>query len=310
MKLNQLDGVLAFVTVAQKRGFTAAAAQLEVTPSAVSQAVKQLEDRLGVRLFNRSTRSVSLTEAGTCFYGRVAPALGELTEAAQVLDVYRAGPTGLLRINAPNVVWEIFLRRVVAGFLAEQPGMRVEVQLEDGFVDIIEQGFDAGIRLGESVQRDMVAAVLTRSEQSCVVASPDYVKRRGVPATIESLSEHACVRFRFRGSGSVYRWELMREGQIVEVEVDGPLTLSDSRSLREAALDGIGIVYTFQRLVADDLAAGRLVPVLADHWIRFGGFSLYYPNRAQMPAKLRMFIDYCKAALRELEATTPKALPL
>jgi len=297
MKLNQLDGVLAFVTVAQKRGFTAAAAQLEVTPSAVSQAIKQLEDRLGVRLFNRSTRSVSLTEAGSCFFARVAPALGELSEAAQVLDAYRAGPTGLLRINAPNVVWEVFLRRVVAGFLAEQPGMRVEVQLEDGFVDIVEQGFDAGIRLGESVQRDMVAAVLTRSEQSCIVASPAYVKRMGLPATIESLREHACIRFRFRGSGSVYRWELLRDAQIVEVEVDGPLTLSDSRSMREAALDGVALAYTFRRLVADDLAAGRLVPVLPKHWPSFGGYCLYYPNRAQMPAKLRAFIDYCQAAL-------------
>lgn len=297
MKLNQLDGILAFVCVAQKRSFTAAAAQLEVTASAVSQAVSQLEQRLGVRLFHRSTRSVSLTEAGQGFFARVAPAVAELGEAAASLDDYRAGPTGLLRLNASHVVWEMFLRRVVADFLVAYPGMRVEVQLEDGFVDIVEGGFDAGIRLGESVQRDMVAAVLTRSERVALVASPVYLARRGTPASIEALREHACIRFRFRGSGGIYRWELMRAGQLVEVEVDGPLTLSDSRSMREAALDGIGIANTFERFVADDLAQGRLLPVLQPHWPSFGGFCLYYPSRAQMPAKLRAFVDYCTRAL-------------
>jgi DNA-binding transcriptional LysR family regulator len=298
MKLTQLDGMLAFATVAQTRSFTAAAAALEVTPPAVSQAVKQLEDRIGVRLFHRTTRSVSLTEAGERFHARVGPALTELTEAAAELDSYREGPTGLLRINVPKIVWHMLLRPLVSGFLAANPGIRLEVRLDDGFVDIVAAGFDAGIRLGDSVQRDMVASVLTQSEGVCMVASPEYVSRCGTPKNIEALREHACIRFRFPGSGAIYRWELMREKRLIEVEVDGVFTTSDSVSMAEAARDGVGIAYVFERQVADDLANGRLLPVLQQCWHAYPGFRLYYPSRKQMPAKLRAFIDYCRSHIQ------------
>ena len=293
MKLSQLDGMLAFVTVAQTRSFTAAAAALDVTPPAVSQAVKQLEDRIGVRLFHRTTRSVALTEAGERFHARVGPALGELTEATAELDSYRAGPTGLLRINVPKVVWHMLLRPLVSGFLDANPGVKLEARLDDGFVDIVAAGFDAGVRLGDSVQRDMVAAVLTETERICLVASPTYLSRHGTPTSIEALREHACIRFRFTGSGAIYRWELMRDGKLIEVEVDGPFTTSDSLSMAEAARDGIGIAYVFERQIAEDLASGRLLPVLPQCWYPQPGFRLYYPSRRQMPAKLRAFIDYC-----------------
>ncbi len=299
MKLTQLDGLIAFVAVAQARSFTVAAAQLEVTPPAISQAVKQIEARLGVRLLNRTTRSVGLTEAGERYLARVAPAVDELLGAAGELDAFRQGASGLLRINAPLVAHALLLRPALPSFLKAHPGVQVELTLEDGFVDIVAGGFDAGIRLGDSVQRDMVAVPVTRRERMCMVASPAYVKRHGLPAHIEGLREHDCIRYRFPNSGAIYRWELQRTGRgsrakgPVEVEVEGALTVSDSLSMAQAALDGIGIAYTFERLVAADLAAGRLVPVLPGAWLVQPGFHFYYSSRRQVPAKLRAFVDHC-----------------
>jgi DNA-binding transcriptional LysR family regulator len=297
MKLTQLDGLLAFVTVAKQGNFTAAAALLEVTPSAVSQTVRQLEERLGVRLLNRTTRSVSLTEAGEQFLSRVGPAVAELTQAAAELDDYRRGASGTLRLNMSHIVYVAYLRPLLPGFLARHPGIKVELDLDDSFVDIVAGGFDAGIRLGESVQVDMVSVPLTRQERICLVAAPDYVARRGLPASIEDLQQHDCIRFRFRKSNAIYRWELMRGEQMIEVEVNGPLIVTSSISMASAALDGIGIAYVFARQVQADLDAGRLLPVLPDCCPTFTGFHLYYPTRKQMPAKLRVFIDYCNNRL-------------
>jgi DNA-binding transcriptional LysR family regulator len=293
MKLTQLDGLLAFATVAERGGFTAAAAALEVTPSAVSQTVRQLEERLGVRLLHRSTRSVSLTEAGEQFLARVAPAVAELTQAAAELDAFRSGPSGILRLNMANIVYAVWLRPLLPGFLARHPGIKVELGFDEGFVDIVASGFDAGVRLGESVQLDMVAVPLTRQERLCMVASPDYAARRGLPRTIEELQQHDCIRYRFRRNNAIYRWELMREGRLVDVEVEGPLIVTNSMSMAGAARDGIGIAHVFLRQVEADLAAGRLVPVLPECWSVQPGFYLYYPTRRHLPAKLRAFIDYC-----------------
>lgn len=293
MKLTQLDGLVAFVTVAQKRSFTAAAAALEVTPPAVSQAVKQLEAKVGVRLLHRTTRSVGLTDAGERYLSRVGPAVDELLSANMELDRFRDGLSGPLRLNAPQVAYHMLLRKPMASFLAKHPAVRIELTLNDGFVDIVSGGYDAGIRLGESVQRDMVAMPLTRSERTCVVASPAYVKRKGLPAVIEDLRHHDCIRYRFPASGAIYRWELRRKGRLVEVEVDGPLTVSDSMSMSQAAMDGVGLAYTFERDVAQALRSGRLVPVLATAWHIQPGFHFYYPSRKQLPATLRAFMAHC-----------------
>lgn len=298
MKLSQLDGMVAFVEVARRRSFTAAAAALEVTPPAVSQSVRLLEERLGVRLLHRTTRSVGLTEAGAQFFARAAPAVEELADAALALDAHRGGPTGLLRINAPFIVHEMLLRPVLPSFLAAHPKLSLEIALNDAFVDIVATGFDAGLRLGESIERDMIAARLTDRERCCLVASPAYAKRHGLPQRLESLSEHACIRQRFAGSGAIYRWELMRRGRRIQLEVDGPLTVSDSVSPARAALDGLGIAYTFERQVAADIAAGRLLPVLESAWPTFDGFHFYYPSRRQVPPKLHAFIEHCRAAVR------------
>jgi DNA-binding transcriptional LysR family regulator len=293
MKLTQLDGLVAFVTVARRRSFTAAAAELEVTPPAVSQAVKQHEARLGVRLLHRTTRSVGLSEAGERYFARVAPAVAELLGAAGELDAYRAGLAGSLRLNAPHVVHQMLLRPAIASFLAEHPAVRIEMALDDGFVDIAAAGFDAGVRLGESVQRDMVAVPITPRERMCLVASPAYAKRRGLPQALEELRDHDCIRFRFKASGAIYRWELRRNRRTVDVEVDGPLTVTDSLGLANAALDGLGIAYVFERQVAADLAAGRLLPVLPAAWPVQPGFHFYYPSRRQVPAVLKAFIAHC-----------------
>ncbi|RQP24348.1 LysR family transcriptional regulator [Piscinibacter terrae] len=293
MKLTQLDGLVAFVMVANKRSFTAAAAALEVTPPAVSQAVKQLEEKLGVRLLHRTTRSVGLTDAGERYLGRVGPAVDELLSASTELEPYRDGLSGQLRINAPQVVYHMLLKKPLASFLAKHPAVRIELTLNDGFVDIAAGGYDAGIRLGESVQRDMVAVPLTRSERTCLVASPAYVKRKGLPSTIEDLKHHDCIRYRFPASGAMYRWELRRKGRLVEAEVDGPLTVSDSMSMSQAAMEGIGIAYTFEREVAQALKSGRLVPVLSSAWHVQPGFHFYYPSRRQLPASLRAFMGHC-----------------
>jgi DNA-binding transcriptional LysR family regulator len=297
MKLTQLDGLVAFVTVAQKRSFTAAAAALEVTPPAVSQAVKQLEARLGAALFNRTTRTVGLTEAGARYFARVAPAVRELDDASTELRRDGGSASGLLRITAPAVLYPTLLRPVLPSFFLSHPAVQVEMSLNDGFIDIVEGGFDAGIRLGDSVQRDMVAVPLTGVERTCIVASPDYIARRGMPRRLESLRDHDCVRYRFPSSGAIYRWELVDDGRPVDVKVEGPLTVSDSLSMAQAALDGIGLAYTFERQVAADIAAGRLVPVLQAHWPRMPGFHLYYPHRRQVPPKLRVFIDHARASL-------------
>lgn len=301
MKLTHLDGLLAFTTVAEHRSFTAAAAALEVTPPAVSQAVKQLEERLGVRLLHRTTRSVSLTEAGERYLARVGPAVGELLGAAEALDDYRGGVSGRLRINAPHIVYALLLKPLLPGFMAAHPGIQLEMTLDDGFVDIVAGGYDLGIRLGDSVQRDMVAVPFTRGERTCMVASPAYAQRYGLPTKPEQLREHRCIRYRFPASGAIYRWELKRRGHLVEVEVDGPLIVSDSLSMAPSALDGIGIAYTFERQVAADLRAGRLLPVLQRYWPTLPGFHFYYANR-QAPAKLKAFVEYCRERVGSLAA--------
>lgn len=295
MKLTQLDGMVAFVAVAQRRSFTAAAAALEVTGPAMSQAVRQLETRLGVRLLHRTTRSVNLTEAGERYLARVGPAVAELLQAGDELDAWRGGPAGRVRVNAPHVAYDTVLRPAIASFVAAHPSAHVEIALDDGFVDIVASGHDVGVRLGESVQRDMVAVTLTPQEEMCMVASPAYAARNGLPTSIDALRDHACIRYRFAASRAIYRWEVRRRGRTVEVEVDGPVTVSDSRSMVPAAMDGIGIAYTFLRGAAEGLADGRLVPVLPSAWLTQPGFHFYYPSRRQVPPTMRAFIDHCVA---------------
>ncbi|SMC22347.1 DNA-binding transcriptional regulator, LysR family [Andreprevotia lacus DSM 23236] len=293
MRLDQLDGLLAFVMVARKRSFTAAAAELQVSPPAVSQAVKSLEAKVGVRLLQRTTRSVNLTEAGERYLQRVAPAMADLELAAQELEEYRDQPAGLLRLTLPRIVGAMLLGSL-ATFRLAYPQVRLELSLDDCFVDIVADGFDAGIRLGEAVPRDMVAVPLTRNERTVLVATPEYLARKGTPASIAELANHDCVGYRFN-NGNLYRWELLQDGKPVEIEINGPLVINDGNFLTEAALAGLGLVNTFERLVSAHLASGRLVSVLSQACPVWQGLYLYYPSRKQLPLKLRCLIDHWQA---------------
>lgn len=295
MRLNQLDGLLAFWQVAQHRGFSAAAAALEVSPSALSQAIRTLETRLGVRLLNRTTRSISLTEAGQAYLSRIGPALADVLEAGEQLHALQGRPSGLLRINAARISIAMVLQPLLASFLNAYPDVQIELTNDEGYVDIVERGFDAGVRMGESIQKDMVAVPLGGPLSVAVVGSPDYFKRHPAPRHPSDLVKHNCVRFRFAGSGAIYKWEFTVDDRIVEYEIGGSLTISDSVFTFEAALDGIGLAYTFDALVLEHIKSKRLKRVLGDFSPSFPGFYLYYPSRRQQPSKLKAFVDHARA---------------
>jgi DNA-binding transcriptional LysR family regulator len=296
MKLNQLDGLTAFCKVAEHRGFTAAAAELEVSPSALSQAIRQLETRLGARLLNRTTRSVSLTEAGEVYLARVGPAVKQLVDAAEDMNALQGRPAGTLRLNAARVSMVMVLQPILAGFLQEHPNVQLELTNDEGFVDIVERGFDAGVRLGESVHQDMVAVPLTGPLAMTVVASPEYLCRVPAPRHPNDLQRHNCIRFRLSGTGRIHKWEFQVEERLVEYEVGGNLTISDSTFGLDAALEGIGLAYLFEALARPHIRAKRLKRVLTAFSPTFPGFYLYYPNREHQPTKMKALIAYVRRA--------------
>jgi len=295
MRIDQLDGLVAFRAVAQTRSFTAAAAQLEVSPQAVSQGVKALEARLSVRLFNRTTRSVALTEAGELLWARVGPALDDVMEATDSVRELAEKPTGLLRISLPRLAFTTVLQPQLARFHEQYPGIALELCFDDSFVDIVAQGLDAGIRLGDSIARDMVSLPLSPQEAIAIVASPAYLKRRGTPKTLADLAYHDCIRFRFSSTDVIFRWELLNEGRTVEVEVRGPVTVNDPAAMVGCALEGLGLAYVLQRTALDHLASGKLKRVLISASPTLPGLQMYFPSRRQVPMKLRCFIDFWRA---------------
>jgi DNA-binding transcriptional LysR family regulator len=292
MRLNQLDGLLAFCKVAQHRGFTPAAAALEVSPSALSQAIRTLETRLGVRLLNRTTRSVSLTEAGEAYLERIAPALTEVLEAGEHLHAREGRPSGLLRINAARISTAMVMGPLLGGFLEACPEVQVELSTDEGYIDIVERGLDAGVRMGESVQKDMVAVPIGGPITVALVGSPAYFKRYSVPRHPSDLVDQNCIRFRFSGSGAIYKWEFDVDGRRVEYEVSGGLTISDTLYAVDAAREGIGLAYTFEQLALPHIRSKQLRRVLTNFSPTFPGFYLYYPSRRQPPSKMKAFVDY------------------
>jgi len=298
MKLKQLDGLIAFWKVAEHKGFTAAAAELEVSPSALSQAIRHLEARLGVRLLHRTTRSVSLTEAGEAYIARVGPALGQVVQAGEELNVLQGRPAGTLRLNAARVSIAMVLQQMLAGFFQEHPHVTIELTHDEGFIDIVDRGFDAGIRMGESVQQDMVAVPIGGPVTMAVVGSPAYFKRFPAPRHPNDLAQHNCLRFRGSGTGTVYKWEFEVDGRPVEYEVRGNLTTSDTLFGVDAAIEGVGLAYTFEQLAEPHVRAKRLKRVLTGFSPTFPGFYLYYPSRHDQPTKLKALVDYVSRSNR------------
>jgi DNA-binding transcriptional LysR family regulator len=277
------------------RSFARAAAELGLRPSAVSHAVRAAEQRLGVPLFARTTRSVSLTEAGEAFMESARRAFDELDAAAERVRAGQREVTGLLRINAPRVALQLGLTPVLVEMARRHPQLTTEIIADDALVDVVEGGFDAGIRLGEMIARDMVAVRLTPPCRVIMVAAPSYVRERGQPASIADLTQHNCIGFRLLASGMVYDWELQEHGKAVRAAVGGTVRVSDPTYARQLALAGLGVAYVFEPLVELDLAEGRLVELLADAAITEPGLFLYFPRRAAEASKLRALLDVVRA---------------
>jgi len=261
---GQLPALLAFARIAAHGSFTHAATELEVSPSALSQTVRALEARLGVRLLNRTTRKVGLTEAGAALLARLEPDL--------------------------------------ADFVAAYPEIRLDIRVDSALNDLVSEGLDAGIRLGEKVQRDMVALQLGGTQRSVVVGSPAYFARHGTPKHPRDLQAHNCVRFRFSNTSAIYRWEFCEHGRWFEIDAEGNLVSNDSALLLRAALTGIGLVHTMEPIMRAALASGTVVSVLDEFLPPYDGFYLYYPSRAQLAPKLRVFADFMRARLNAAAA--------
>ena len=290
-----LEGLEAFLAVARRRSFRAAAAELGVTPSAVSQAVRALEARLGAALFLRTTRSVGLTEAGQRFLDRAGPAFAELVAAGEAARDLGQRPTGLLRLSVPRSVVPLVLEPVIASFCQAYPEIELEIAASDEMVDLATGGFDAGIRMGQFIAPDMIAVRLTPSFPFMVVGSPDYLMRHGRPAQLSDLRHHACLRLR-RSNGALATWDFAEDNRAIEAAVSGPLIAHDYPTLLGAAMQGVGLAQAPGPLVRRAIAEGRLESVLDNLAASTPGVFLYHPGKRQVLPKLRAFIDHVTSA--------------
>jgi DNA-binding transcriptional LysR family regulator len=292
-----LNDLAAFVTVAQAGGFRDAARLGGVSASSLSEAVRRLEAKLGVRLLNRTTRSIAPTEAGARLLERLTPALGEVEAAIDVVNAFRDRPAGTLKLNVPATVARLVLPSIVTPFLKAYPDIRLEVIVEDGFVDVLAAGCDAGIRYDERLELDMIAVPIgPRVQRFATAASPGYLDARGRPEHPRDLLAHACLRGQF-ASGAIPTWEFERDGEVVRVDPVGPLVVRLGAAVDlavSAAVAGLGIIHLFEEWLRPHLDNGALEPVLAPWWQRFSGPFLYYPGRRHLPAPLRAFVDFIK----------------
>lgn len=283
-----------FAAVARLRSFRAAATLRGVACSTLSDAVRRLEAHLGVRLLNRTTRSVTPTEAGAQLLQRLTPALSDISEALDAVNGFRKTPMGKLRLNVPWAAAALILPPIVSGFLKAYPGITLEVSSEENTVDVLAAGFDAGIRYDESVERDMIAVPIgPRSQRFATAASPRYLSKHGRPKTPRDLLEHACIRHRFP-SGAMLPWEFERNGKTIRITPSGPLVTNQVELELGAAIDGLGVIYGFEAWIAPTFKDAVLQPLLREWWQDFSGPLLYYPSRRHMPAPLRAFVDYIK----------------
>lgn len=294
VRQGALDGVEAFLSVAQHRSFRRAAAELGVTPSAISQAIRALEGRVGASLFIRTTRSVGLTEAGERFFARARPAFEELVAASGAARELGQRPAGLLRLTVPRSVVPILLEPLIASFCQAYPEIEVELAASEELVDLAAGGFDAGIRMGQFITPDMIAVRLTKPLPLIVVGSPAYLARAGRPEHPDDLRAHACLRLR-RSNGALASWLLTDNGRSVEIAVSGPFIAYDYPTMLGAAIEGVGLAQVPAPLAIGAIAAGRLVRVLEQFSQMTPGVFLYYPGHRQIMPKLRAFIDHVKS---------------
>lgn len=297
MDRERLARLSIFAAVAQAGGFRAAARSLGLSPSAVSHAVAALEAGLGARLLSRSTRSVALTDAGRALLDRVGPALGEIAAAVADARDSDAAPAGLVRVTLTPLSARALFAPHLAAFVDAFPGITLDLVIDDRFVDMVAEGYDLGVRLGETLRPDMIATRIGGPLRMAAVAAPAYLARHGRPATLEDLADHRCLHRRL--SGGVYRWEVTRDGaDLVLDALPRALIVNDDGLLRRAVCDGAGIAFGIESVVADDLAAGRLVDLFPDHCPPFPGFFIYHASRRQMRPAVRATIEFFVAANR------------
>jgi DNA-binding transcriptional LysR family regulator len=293
-----LPSLLAFEVVARHLSFARAAAELEVTPTAISKTIKQLEAQLDVRLLHRTTRSVALTEAGARLLASVAPALAQIRGSVEDARELSGRPSGSLRLNTSYVAYAALIEPHVPRFIERYPEISLDVQIDNGLSDIVGGGFDAGIRLGHALQRDMIAVPVGPPQQLIAVAAPAYLAARGTPRTPSELLGHECIRQRL-APGRFLEWRFTIGSKAVTIDVRGRLVFSEMHSAMAAARAGCGLAYVFRQFAAPALRAGELVAVLEKHSRPREAFHLYYPSRAQMPGKLKAFVDFIRAANRD-----------
>lgn len=284
----------ALVAVAQHKNFARAAKQLRITPSALSQTIRALETRLGVRLLNRTTRSVAPTDVGSKLLSRVTPALGELDAALGDVTEQGGRIKGSVRINSARAIALQYFSPILGAFTRAHPDVVLDLVVDDRISDIVAGGFDAGVRLGESLAKDMIAVRLGGEQQQVAVATRRYLAKHGTPRSPRDLAQHRCINLRMASDLSLYRWEFEHRRERLEVAVDGPLIVNDTELALQGALQSVGIAYLFREQVAPALASGKLVPLL-EHWSPpFAGFYLYYPSRRYVPPALRALIDFVR----------------
>jgi DNA-binding transcriptional LysR family regulator len=305
-RATEFGELRAFAAVAQERSFRRAAARLGVTPSALSHVIRALEERLGARLLHRTTRSVAPTEAGTALLGRLVPAMAEIEHAVSEVSAFSDHPRGRLRVNLPRLAAEVVLLPKLGQFTHLYPDIVLDLVIDDSMTDIVAEGFDAGIRSGTHVQGDMIAVRLTPDLRGAVVASPAYVASRGAPVTPQDLREHRCINYRWAHDGAVYRWPFKREGEALEVRVDATITVNDTNVIIESALAGVGFAYMLEDVVAEHIAAGRLVQVLDEWCPPSSGFHLYYSGSRHMSAPLRAMIEFFQLNSRSGQSPASK----
>lgn len=291
MARSPIDDLQAFLAVARERSFTRAAAKLGVTPSALSHTIKGLEERLGLRLLSRTTRSVSPTEAGERLLRAVAPHFDEIEAEIAALSDFRDRPAGTIRVSCGDSVVASVFRPMLRSFLAQYPDITVELAINNGFVDIVEQRMDAGVRLGEALSRDMIAVRIGPDWRFSVVATPEYFERRPPPQTPQDLANHQCINLRLTTAGALYAWELRKDGREINVRVEGQLIFNSILPVLDAALDGHGLANVPEFMSRPYIERGELVEVLADWSPTWQGFHLYYPNRRQPSPAFTAFVE-------------------
>ena len=293
--LTDLEAVMA---IARRGTFRAAAVDLGVSTTALSHTIAKFESGLGVRLLNRTTRSVSLTDAGRLFIDNVGPSLQGVYDALEVVRARRETPSGLLRINTPPFAARTILSSLVLKFLQRYPEMQVDIVTDGRLIDIVSEGFDMGVRVAKLIPNDMIAISLGQPQRHAIVASPQYLEEHGSPETPLDLLHHACIRVRLP-DGTIYRWHLENAGEVVQVDVQGRLTLDEASLARIAVLEGAGIGCFLEQDVVEDIAAGRLVRLLNDWTPPFPGLCIYYPGRRNPSAGLTAFLEMARELGRQ-----------